>query len=81
MRVPTFGDTTEGSGTGRKRSRNHLSKGISCVLSFHHRKWGLKSITFDDLLREIQTKSINEKYSKTIPVTPTKEKKSKSLKD
>lgn len=81
MRVPTFEDTTEGSGTGRKRSRNHLSKGINCVLSFHHRKWGLKSITFDDLLREIQTKSINEKYSKTIPVTPTKEKKSKSLKD
>ena len=81
MRVPTFGDTTEGSGTGRKRSRNHLSKGINCVLSFHHRKWGLKSITFDDLLREIQTKGINEKYSKTIPVTPTKEKKSKSLKD
>lgn len=77
MKVPTFGDTIEGSGTGRKRSRNHLSKGIDCVLSFHHSKWGLKHITFDDWLSKTQTKSINEKYSETIPVTPTKEKKRK----
>lgn len=77
MKVPTFGDTIEGSGTGRKRSRNHLSKGIDCVLSFHHSKWGVKHITFDDLLSKTQTKSINEKYSETIPVTPTKEKKRK----
>lgn len=76
MKVPTFGDTIEGSGTGRKRSRNHLSKGIDCVLSFHHSKW-VKHITFDDLLSKTQTKSINEKYSETIPVTPTKEKKRK----
>lgn len=40
-------------GIGIRRSENYLNGGIDCILFFvFYSNWGLKSIKFDDLLRE-----------------------------
>ncbi|GJX69718.1 hypothetical protein Tco_0305445 [Tanacetum coccineum] len=58
-------------GTGTRRSENHLNGGIDCILSFvPHSNWGLKSIKFDDLLRERRSKSMLLKTLQDMPGRP-----------
>jgi hypothetical protein len=46
-------------GAGKRRSENHLNRGIDCISSFvPHSNWGSKSTKFDNLLKEKRSKSM-----------------------